>query len=187
MQEADPSGELECCVGNIDILDVIKLPAYFDGALQIINQDEEGNIISAKCTKLGHKVSLYARSIDDIMFEYNLNDLPVTFEGFSEESEKSYRQSIDKDREEHIKINNDIEQSHFNQWVEKKLGDKSNDMTEWISNRFAQKNIFASDPLPDDLKTKVNKSWAERREIQWEREIEFHWDDYKLTLRKKDV
>ena len=39
LQEADPSGEVECCIDNHDIYSVELWPAFYDGALEILVRD----------------------------------------------------------------------------------------------------------------------------------------------------
>ncbi len=66
LQKADPSGEEECCVGNIDILDVWIEPAYWDGCLQVLKRDENSkgySVIGAKITSKGKKVVIDTHSI----------------------------------------------------------------------------------------------------------------------------
>jgi len=40
LQREDPSGELECCVGNEDIYLVERLPSYYDGDLKFALERE---------------------------------------------------------------------------------------------------------------------------------------------------
>ena len=69
LQENDPSGEIECCVGNADIHFVDVEPAYYDGRLQILERDHSKdpyyNIVGAKRTSKGSKVVLHVYSIED--------------------------------------------------------------------------------------------------------------------------
>ena len=39
LQEEDPSGEVEVCVQNFDILGIHTEPAYWDGSLQVLMRD----------------------------------------------------------------------------------------------------------------------------------------------------
>ena len=39
LQELDPTGEIEVCVGNSDIIDISLFPAYYDGYLQVLKKD----------------------------------------------------------------------------------------------------------------------------------------------------
>lgn len=78
LQEEDPSGELECCVGNVDIYFVSKEPAYYDGRQEILVRDEANpyyNVTGAKITGRGDKIQFHLLSIDDAI--WNDPELPV--------------------------------------------------------------------------------------------------------------
>ena len=78
LQECDPSGEEEVLVGNRDIHDICREPAYYDGYAQIMIRDENiqcYNVIGAKWTGKGHKISIDAIGIQDAIF--NNPDVPV--------------------------------------------------------------------------------------------------------------
>ena len=81
LQEADPSGEIEVCVGNIDIHFVERLPAYYDGRLEVLKRDEDCeyyNIIGGEFVAEGDKVMINTLMIEDAI--WNNPDLPVSFE-----------------------------------------------------------------------------------------------------------
>lgn len=72
LQEADPSGERECVVGNHDILDVSAEPGYWDGAYEVLIREEENpfyNVIGAKITTKGIKVVINTLSIKSAIWE----------------------------------------------------------------------------------------------------------------------
>lgn len=78
LQEADPSGEEEVCVDNIDIYFVEPKPAYWDGRLQVLKRDESMkgyNIVGAKWISSGKKINLVTVSIKEAMIDNP--DLPV--------------------------------------------------------------------------------------------------------------
>jgi hypothetical protein len=78
LNEADPSGELECCVGNRDIFSVYTDPAYWDGRLEVLIRDEANpyyNVVGAKITAKGNKVVIRGLGIDDAIWENP--ELPV--------------------------------------------------------------------------------------------------------------
>jgi hypothetical protein len=67
LKEADPSGECECVVGNVDILYVGGEPGYWDGWYEVLIRDEneEGyNVIGARVTNKGTKISIETHSIE---------------------------------------------------------------------------------------------------------------------------
>jgi hypothetical protein len=78
LNEADPTGEIECCVDNHDIYIVERLPAYWDGRLQVLIRDETSpwyNVTGAKITSRGDKIKLRTLSIDEAI--WNDPELPV--------------------------------------------------------------------------------------------------------------
>lgn len=82
LQELDPSGEIEVCVGNVDIHFLSREGAYYDGALQVLKRDPalEGkcfNIIGAELRQVGEKIQVHTLSIRDLFWD--LPDAPVEF------------------------------------------------------------------------------------------------------------
>lgn len=74
LQEADPTGEIECCVGNADIHFVQRLPAYYDGTLEVLVRDPEKrpfcDIVSGKRVSTGQKVNIHFMPIADAISEW---------------------------------------------------------------------------------------------------------------------
>lgn len=78
LQEADPSGELECNTGGADIRFVERLEGYYDGPYEVLLWDETrpyAPIIGAKITTRGEKVKLHTSSIRDVILDDV--DIPV--------------------------------------------------------------------------------------------------------------
>jgi len=80
LQEADPSGEEQVVVGNEPILDVDRLPAYYDGLMQVLIEDESKKpyyaVIGAAFVNTGTKITIMTHSIEWAVLENP--DLPVT-------------------------------------------------------------------------------------------------------------
>ncbi len=74
LQNADPSGEEEVSVGNIDIHFVEALPAYYDGHQEVIIKND-GMIKGAKFKNTGKKVMIRTISIEDLINDRL--DIPV--------------------------------------------------------------------------------------------------------------
>lgn len=179
LQDADPSGELECCVGNADIHTVYPEPAYWDGCLQVLIHDKNKapyyDVVGAKIVGKGTKVVIHPLSISDAIA--NDHDLPIEYEGVSELKRKDYEESYMRQRQESIDISNDVERGFFIQWI----NEKGIDLTQAAID-FYNANMKYNDPMPEDIMhSKLPKdkdglewipSWKERRERQWEREIE---------------
>ena len=99
LQELDPEGEIEVCIGNEDIYFADRMPAYWDGRLQVLIRDEECeyyNIIGAKYTSSGDKIKLYPLSILEALEEDP--DLPV--EVIDTFINKKMQKTVDRWREE---------------------------------------------------------------------------------------
>lgn len=112
LQEADPSGELECCVGNVDIYFVEQLPAYYDGPLEVLVHDEAlkdkcWSITGAKIVRSGQKVQIHTISIEDVMFDMvdDNRDFPISIE---DTTEGYYKKRVDQWKSEAIRINNEV-------------------------------------------------------------------------------
>lgn len=98
LQREDPSGELECCVGNEDIYLVERLPSYYDGDLEVLVRDPANkfyNVVGAKIMRGGFKVNLRPLSLDEAL--QNDPDLPVEcdmekYGNWLESRRKAYRE-----------------------------------------------------------------------------------------------
>lgn len=91
----DPTQEGECCIGNKDIWFAQTLPAYYDGALEVLKRDyncQYYNIIGAKITDKGYKIDIRALSIEDAIREDI--DLPVDLSELSDQGKLRYGKQI---------------------------------------------------------------------------------------------
>lgn len=107
LQEADPSGDIEVAVGNTDIHFVEKLPAYYDGCLQVLRRDpanEYYNIIGAEIRGRGDKLKIHTLSIREMLV--NDAEAPVTFDG--EYAQKHYADNVEEWRDEMRKLDQEI-------------------------------------------------------------------------------
>ena len=105
LNEADPSGEEEVCVGNTDIHFADRWPAYYDGCLQVLKRDESNpcyNITGAEIRGEGVKVQIHTLSIKNAILEDP--DMEVTFDG---EPREWYVERIKEWRKE-AKINEEL-------------------------------------------------------------------------------
>lgn len=106
LNKADPTGEQEVCVGNVDILDVWSEPAYYDGALQVLIRDEnkpDFNVIGAKYVRSGTKINIITYGIMDAI--YDNSEIPVDFVDCND----YYKEKVEKWREEARKLDLEIE------------------------------------------------------------------------------
>jgi hypothetical protein len=169
LQEADPTGEEECCIGNTDIYFVERLPAYWDGPLQVLKKNpdtEYYSIIGAEYRRSGTKIDIKTFSINDAIF--NDENLPVTYD--SENAEKYCCDRVEKYRKEAVEIKNDIERGHFIEYVGKKYKEHSGEYDlGLVAKWYYDNNWNYKTPLPEDLDKCI--SINDRREIQWDRGI----------------
>ncbi len=99
LQEADPSGQEEVSVGNVDIHFVSREPAYWDGCVQVLKrakQDDGYNIIGAEIRSEGEKIKINILSIKSAL--WNDPKMPVTFDG--ERTKKDYEEIVQSWRDE---------------------------------------------------------------------------------------
>jgi len=100
LQELDPTGECEVCVGNIDIFDIVIEPAYWDGCYQRLVRDETKecyNIIGGEYISEGNKICIDGMSIKSAL--WNDPELPVKFLD-DEMNMDDYKQSVEEERKE---------------------------------------------------------------------------------------
>ena len=193
LQEADPSGELECCVDNADIFAVWPEEAYWDGCLQMLIRDQAKapyyDVIGAKVTSKGTKVRIRPMNISDAIF--NDHTLPIEYD-CGEQRKKEKEAYYEKERAESIRISNDVECGFLQQYMEKKHPGISKQK---VHDFYYESKMSHDDPMPEDiLHHKLPKdkdglewtpSWYERRCMQWDREIEVEVDDGVWTLKKR--
>lgn len=99
--EADPTGEVEVCVGNLDIHFIHSEPAYYDGPLQVIERDESKkgyNPVGGKYKREGDKVVIRTVSIRDCIASN-----PDTFKVDYSELSENDRIATEKNHDDHRK------------------------------------------------------------------------------------
>jgi hypothetical protein len=73
LQELDPTGDVEVCVGSVDIFTAMRVPAYYDGALEVLIRDDSKkpyyDVTGVKITYEGEKINLQTLSISDVLEE----------------------------------------------------------------------------------------------------------------------
>ena len=100
LQEADPTGEAECCVDNEDIHFLEVLPGYWDGRLQVFTRDPAltgkcFDIVGAKITAAGTKIKIRHLSIEDLLQDNP--EMPVdTSSTGSEVSNAEYAAQVER-------------------------------------------------------------------------------------------
>jgi hypothetical protein len=72
LQELDPEGEIEVVADGAPIYFAEKLPACYDGSLQILAQDSNRkgyNVVGYKVTNKGNKILLRTLDLESVMWE----------------------------------------------------------------------------------------------------------------------
>ncbi len=108
LQAADPEGKMVCCIGNEPIDAVYPSPAYYDGRLEVLEKDDDGNIIGARWESAGFKVVFHTENIEDAI--YGDPDLPVTYEGMCQNTADRYKDGIEKMRNESRQLAKEMEE-----------------------------------------------------------------------------
>lgn len=170
LMKADPSGDEEVSVGNVDIHFVETLPSYYDGSQQVLIRDETNpyyNIIGAKRRDSGNKIQIHLHDIRDAICDNP--DLSIDYSDLCESRRARYKQKDDEWRLHIVKIENDIELRHFIKWAKKIALEIYDDISELedIATTFFINNLSKNDPLPGDGKVPFGKSYNEVREEQW--------------------
>ena len=96
----DPTGEVEVCVNNADILDVFTAGAYYDGKLQLLIRDPAKvdcyDVVGGKYVTTGSKIVISPMSITDML--WGEPDTPVDYSELGQQADR-YRESDDKTRQ----------------------------------------------------------------------------------------
>lgn len=101
LHAADPEGEHECVVNNVDIYTIDVEPAYWDGCMRILKRDPKAkpyyDIIGMKFTSEGTKVNIVPMDYDDVLG--NNIDAPIEYEG-EPWVRKNYQKNVEECRKE---------------------------------------------------------------------------------------
>ncbi len=198
LQEIDPSGEIECCVGNIDIHFVSLEPAFYDGPLQVLTRDSNEkryyNIIGGKYVRSGNKIQIHTLSIGDAIGNNTKTVIDYSDLG-NEELAKRYKEADEKTVQLNNKIHIDLERDLFVRWARTRGAEIAGDLEEIDSDAawFFSKNMSPDDPMTwekteDEKSGKCFKSsYNDRRWLQWDLEIkiEFNGMDWIFTKNFK--
>jgi hypothetical protein len=100
LQLEDPSGELDVAVGNLPIHFIANEPAFYDGKLQRLIQDDTNhfyNIVGAEITNKGSKIQIHTLSIEDALLDNP--DIPVRID-VADCAKEEYRLMVEGWRQE---------------------------------------------------------------------------------------
>lgn len=192
LQKADPSGELEACVGNADIHFVERTPAYYDGSLQVLIRDENNpfyNIKGGKYVRSGSKVQIHTLSITDVICNETLdNKCVIDYSELGEDQAEATKKAHEELRDWYRDLDIENEKSYFLKWA-KREAEKLTADTESIDNIVYslfefQKKVSPSDPLPAGG-ISLGHSYVSTREMQWSEKFEVVIQDGFLKIIDK--
>lgn len=173
LQEADPTGEVECCVGNVDIHFVGIEPAYYDGSLQVLVRDESKspyyNIVGGKYVRMGDKVVIHTLSIEDALFNAGPDDyFDIDYTQLPPDRAEATKKSHEAYREWHRNMLNDHEREDFVRWSLREALKLTEDVedVDGIAKGFFKSNVSLNDPLPEGG-VPLGMSYVSTREKQW--------------------
>lgn len=188
LQQADPTGEVEVCVGNVDIHCIYQEEAYYDGALQVLIRDSNKNcynVIGGKYVRKGNKVQIVPLSITDIVWnEYEQSPVTIDYSELNEyqaERAKKIHESIRKKSKE---ITKEVDLGIFQDWVKKKAVILSPAELEDVDG--IAKSFFLNNDVNCKVgKVPLGKSVKDIMEEQWNKNYELFLEDgYNLQIRK---
>lgn len=173
LQEADPSGELEVCVDNLDINFISTEPAYWDGKQQVIIRDQSngrGRVIGAKIASKGSKVQIRTLSIHEAIWANP--ELPVDYSDLSPEQAEEFKKRHDEYRQASIDCTYHLELECFTEHVRERLSEITDDLegVEEACEEFLGKYLDPKQPFPDDL-PRIGESHISLRNKQWARQV----------------
>lgn len=185
LQEADPTGEIEVCIGNADVWDVTVLPAYYDGALHVIERDAENRPMRGRRVRSGEKVSLGSISIEDCA-DYD----DFTIEYATEADRQRYEKcDLERKRRDH-EINFTVEMEFFADWVFLKIQAIKPIPLGWVDRIKAAAEEFYRKHRGPDVDGKAiksrewpNSSYADKLHEIWDETVIVNWDEYsRITM-----
>lgn len=185
LNEADPSGELECCIGNGDIVYVDVLPSYYDGALQVIERNEDGHPVSGRRIRTGQKVLLEPMFIRDA-----LESSSFKVEYADDADRKRYEHYDEEYRRHHKEIDIRVDRRGFCEWAFRKFQQIRPVPLGWVKRLKKAARDFYDECYagPDNPLTPVRpgRCYHDMRDEFWEENISVEWDEYsRIKIARK--
>lgn len=197
LQEADPSGDIECCVGNVDVFYVENMPAYYDGTLQVLTRDPAKapyyDVVGGSYVRQGRKINIVTLAISSVLDD---PDVIIDYSQIGHEDlVKRYKDSDDKTREQWKNIHVESEWSLFQQWAKTKAAEISGDPVCMFSARqWFDGNIDPKSPLKAAVPKKDEKhgysfipSYCDRRKEEWDETVTISTDGMDWIFSRKTL
>lgn len=195
LQEEDPTGETEVCVGNLDIHFCSVEPSFWDGYLQVLSRDESKspyyNLTGGKYVSKGNKIVLHLMSISDVLRE-DPDRAVVDYSEVSPSWAERMKEHDDKVRQSSRETEKRCDMDIFFRWVKKQaeaLHPSSNNDDEVrelrdVADSFYEEHLSPNDPLKklppkkDDQGCEWWPSVVDRRESHWDDTVEVVFDGF---------
>jgi hypothetical protein len=181
LQTADPSGEIECCIDNAAISYIVVEEAYYDGALHVIEFNENHHPVRGYRQHSGEKVVISHMYINDAV---DWPDFKVEY--LTEEDRKRYEIFDVENRRSHDQVEMDVERGHFIDWVFFKMQMVRKVPMSWVKAIKDKATAFFEEHKigPDNPFTKMQlgRSYNDCREEYYEETFHVTWDSYSRII-----
>ncbi len=180
LQEIDPSGETEVCIGNVDIDCIVNMPAYWDGSLQVLQRNENDDIIGAKYVRTGEKLQIYPLSISDAID--GRKEFKVDYSELDPKRAEATKKAHEDIKDWHERLHVELELNQFTDWVKSKI-----DVEEDLECIHATiKNFFKKHVSPKDyIKIPLGQSYESARKLQWEQKYQVDFIEGFFNIKEK--
>lgn len=197
LQEIDPSGEIEVCIGNGDIEEIFVSESDYDGTLQTIEFDEDGLPIKGRYHAFEEKIVLKPIFISDAIWRAAEQGVSfnIDYSDLSYSKRKNFQEVNEETKRQMFHMLESVEFQLFNKWVLSKTQDVYPEVTlnsiKFYTESFFRENLSRLCSFPENSNipveiqgSKVYKSYAERRYEQWDEEIVITFDGYDFALKR---
>lgn len=187
--------DIEVSVGNTDIHFISQEPAYWDGCQAVLMRDESKkpyyDVTGVKYRSNGSKLCIRTLSLSDVI--WNKHDAIVDVSEVSEHSKKWYTDFAEKVRKDAKRSEYENELCYFKRFVYKKLNVEETERYDKRIKDFFDACMSPEDPFPEDLGWQTREdgtrwlpSYIDRRDMQWDREIQIFVSEHGDLLLDKD-
>ena len=108
LNEIDPEGETEVVIENESAFFAYKEPAYYDGIMELILKNENGEIIGGKYSSKGSKISLRPYGIMSAIYDFP--ELSVEYD-IANSKKEEYKKMVEQWRIESREIDEEFKPS----------------------------------------------------------------------------
>lgn len=165
-----------------------KLPAYYDGALQVLTFDEKNYIAGAKYKRSGDKVVIHTLAISDaVLYAREAGcELLVDYSELCPDTAEATRKAHEDLRQWSTRLDTKLEWDNFLEWAKAKAAAVTADTqdVEDVARQFFDENITRDAPF-EPGGVPQGHSYVTMRRLQWDRDLDVCTVDGFLTIRRK--